>query len=495
MGIFLLAFLLTFIGVASWSFATPTAASPDEPDQVIKAVAVAHGEFVGSSATPSTTAHVYVTVPASFVSLVHLPGCYVGQDDVTPACSPPLSLATEPLQVSIYIGRYPPLYYALVGIPSWFSDSSGAIYAMRLVSAALNSLFLALAITAVMLWSKRRIGLIGILLAATPQVLFLSGVVNSNGLEISAAIALWTALLLLAIDRDSEIVPRALVAIATVAAATEALCRALSPLWVAITILLCAGVAGRQRLRVLLRARSVQIGAGVTVVMALLAAAWTVHFHATDVQVVTGAAAQAITVPYSRALLDKQALYLKETIGDFGTLDVPSPGISYLFWEIGSGAVILLALLWAKWSTRIWTLVAATCAVAVPFAIVLSEAAHLHGLIWQGRDGAPLTLGIPLLGAALLSARSRSGRFEIGVALVVLGLVIVEQVGAFAGALNRYVVGFDRPFDFYSGASWQPPLGAITLLIATCLAGGVSVALVAFVIVRSVRARPIAIGQ
>ena len=44
--------------------------------------------------------------------------------------------------VSTYVGRYPPLYYAIVGLPSlaWHTDVAG--YLMRLVSGLLSVLFL-----------------------------------------------------------------------------------------------------------------------------------------------------------------------------------------------------------------------------------------------------------------------------------------------------------------------------------------------------------------
>jgi hypothetical protein len=457
-----------FIIAAAWSFATPPFASPDEPDQVIKAVAVAHGELVGRSAGPTISPHVVVSVPASFVSSVHLPSCFVGNVDVTPTCSPPLSLNSQPLDVSIYIGRYPPLYYAIVGIPSWFSDSSGAIVAIRLLSAAVCALFLALAITAVLCWSRRRIGLVGVLLAATPQVLFLSGVTNASSLEIAAAICWWTAIVLLALGGDAP-PSRGLVAIATLAGVTEVLCRALSPLWVFIAFVVAAGLAGRRRLLLLARARSVQVGAGLVVVATIVAVTWTVHFHATEVQTVQGAAAHAITEPYSRALLGRQNFYLQETIGRFGTLNVPPPGVTYTIWELVSIAVVALALVRARWRGRLWTVVLAAVAFAVPFSIVLSQASSHHGLIWQGRDGAPLTLAIPIVAALVISGRAHR-RFDAVFGIVAAAALVVAQIAAFAGGLNRYVVGFDHPFNFFRGAVWQPPLGAITLLAAVGVA-------------------------
>ena len=101
-------------------------------------------------------------------------------------------------------GRYPPLYYAIVGIPSLVSDSTGGIYAMRLVDAALSALFVALALTSICVWSRRRFMLVGVLLALTPMTLFLGGVVNPNGPEICAALCMWTAGLILVLERADD---------------------------------------------------------------------------------------------------------------------------------------------------------------------------------------------------------------------------------------------------------------------------------------------------
>jgi hypothetical protein len=483
--IFAITYLVVFVISAAWSLATPPFASPDEPDHVIKAVAVAHGELVGKAAGPTITPHVLVSVPASFVSGVHLPGCFVGKPDVTPTCSPPLSENHEPLVVSIYVGRYPPLYYAIVGIPSWFSDSAGVIVAMRLLSSALCAVFLALAITAVWCWSRRRIGVVGVLLAATPQVLFLFGVTNASSLEIAASICCWTALLLLALGGDAP-PPRGLVVIATVAAMTEVLCRALSPLWLLVAVVVASGIAGRRRLALLARARTVQVGVGLVIVATVVALTWTVHFHATEVQSVQGAAAHAITEPYPRALLGRQDLYLDETIGRFGTLSVPSPGVTYAIWESVSIAVVVLALGRARWRGRLSTVTTAAAAFAIPFAIVLSQASSHHGLIWQGRDGAPLTLAIPIVAALVIDGRGRR-RFDAVFGVMAAALLVVAQIAAFAGTLNRYVEGFDHPFDFFRSAAWQPPTGATTLLGVFCiaLAFGLGCAVVSFVRERS----------
>jgi hypothetical protein len=45
-----------------------------------------------------------------------------------------------------YVGRYPPLYYAIVGLPSLVWHTNTAVYMMRLLSGLLCALLLGLAI-------------------------------------------------------------------------------------------------------------------------------------------------------------------------------------------------------------------------------------------------------------------------------------------------------------------------------------------------------------
>ena len=79
---------------------------------------------------------------------------------------------------TIYNARYPPLYYSIVGLPSLLADSNWAVYLMRLFSAALSSLFIALAVTSAYVWSKNRLLIAGIVIAATPMVMYLAGIIN-----------------------------------------------------------------------------------------------------------------------------------------------------------------------------------------------------------------------------------------------------------------------------------------------------------------------------
>ncbi|HUY65003.1 MAG TPA: DUF2142 domain-containing protein [Acidimicrobiales bacterium] len=129
-----------FAMTAAWSLATALMASPDEPAHTIKAAAVARGQFFGTPAPPTAggpSPDVAVRVPDVFAAAVELPGCYAFHPDVDASCAPALHPVTAVVTVDTPAGRYEPLYYFVVGLPSLFLSSASGIRLMRLVGGLL----------------------------------------------------------------------------------------------------------------------------------------------------------------------------------------------------------------------------------------------------------------------------------------------------------------------------------------------------------------------
>ena len=234
--------------MAAWSLASPLFSSPDEPAHVVHAVALDHGQLIGTPVGGSSSAITAVTVPASIADSGRYSDCFRFRISVPASCARPLTTDSRAVESTTSAGRYPPLYYAIVGIPSLVSESTGGIYAMRLVSAALSALFVALAFMSICAWSRRTFMLVGVLLAVTPMTLFMGGVVNPNGPEICAALCMWTAGLVLVLER-AEAPPRGLVIVLTASAVVLMLSRGISPLWVVLILVVLAILAGRRAIR------------------------------------------------------------------------------------------------------------------------------------------------------------------------------------------------------------------------------------------------------
>ena len=136
--IFLVLSLLTTL----WSLASPLMSVPDEPAHTIKAAAVARGQFFGTSG--ETQGEVLNVVVPKYIADVPELACYRFKVNVTADCAPRLNPdERHPTVAGTSAGNYNPLYYLVVGMGSRGISGEPAIYAMRILSGLLTSLFLA----------------------------------------------------------------------------------------------------------------------------------------------------------------------------------------------------------------------------------------------------------------------------------------------------------------------------------------------------------------
>ena len=460
--VFVVVLVLAFLNMAVWSLATPFFASPDEPAQVARAVALVHGQLIGKTVKNAGNAITDVTIPKVYAAGVEYGGCFTFKDTVSAACAARLPRSTAEVRTVTYVGRYPPLYYAIVGLPSLFTTSGNGLYAMRLVSALLNAVFLALGAFSIAAWSRSRLLLVGLLVAATPMTFFLGSVVNPSGMEIMSAICLWCAGLVLVLERSDK-PPPGLVAVVTVSAGALLLSRALSPLWVACILLLLALLAGWRGLRSLARARCVRWALVALVPTTAFAIGWIVVAHALDLLAV-GVKVKASGTPLAASILGDTATWVQQMIGVFGWLDTLSPLLTYLFWYAAIGLFVLLALACARRRHSAALVLLMVVVVIAPVCISYGQA-HRLGIIWQARYIMPMAVGVPLMAVALVERSPALGGVRSRLATVVCALLAFAAFAAFAEALRRYVTGVKGPIDYLQGA-WQPPWGATTLTIA-----------------------------
>lgn len=457
--VFCLALVLTFFITAAWSLATPLYSGPDEGTHVVRAVALERGQpvgrTIGNAANPNTT----VTVPALYADGQGWATCFGTNNTRGARCSGRMPTGTQLVVTTTYVGRYPPLYYAVAGLPSLVTTSVTGVYAMRLVSALLSSVFVALAVMCIAKWSKRRFLFIGLLLALSPMTQYLSGIVNPSGLEITSAIGLWTAGLIL-VER-AEDPPRGLVIIATVCAVVLMLTRGLSPMWVGVIAVLLIVLAGRRAAMELLRHRSVQISVVVVGVGAVVAVAWIVPMHGLDL-LALGVKVGPHETPGQIivGIFDNTGTWFQQMVGVFGWLDTPAPFISVLAWYGAIGFLIVMALGSASRRGAGVLLGLIAVVILVPVAISYAEA-HRLGIIWQARYVMPVAVGIPLLTATLIDGRSfRSVRTRIAVVIAVG--VWVGETAAFLLLQRRYAVGINGVLN-YLDRGWRPPLGTLVM--------------------------------
>lgn len=464
---------------ALWAVATPVGAAPDEPTQVVKAAAVVRGQFLGTPVRHGPVADLRVRVPASFGHDRHLATCYAGRPTVTAACAQPLSTSSRPVTVATYVGRYPPLYYLLVGVPTLLWRGDGAVIAVRLLSALWGALLLGMAVGVAAVWSRSRLLVPALAVAVTPMAVFLIGVVNPSGLEIAAAVATWTGAAVLVLDHRHR-PPLALVAATAVPAVALVLCRGLSALWLAIALGMAA-LLERGALRTLWGDRRVRRSLQALGAVAVLAVTFVLAVHTLSVVPVgRSVPPRASIVTVTIRALGFTSTIAREAVGDFGWLDTMSPFAVLVGWWVAAALLVVGGLLWSDRRHALVLALTVAVALLLPAAIIASQAHH-DGLVWQARDGLPLYVGVPIVagavfgrdrerrlgalldGASLAGIRRVAGR---GNQLLVGGVALAQWVD-FAWALRRYTVGLGGPLAPWTAVrhGWVPPVPTVLLLV------------------------------
>jgi len=463
-----LAIGITLVG---WMLATPLVVAPDEPSHVVQATAIVRGQFDRPHVTTKIGELSYVQVPA-WVRQVDVHSCVALHPALSSECPKPVArgrvTATMPTQFS----NYPPFYFLWVGLPSLVTSGAPAVYVMRLFAVLANTALLGLGLALLLRYHPRRLPLAAALVAITPMVLFLASVLNTSGLEISAALAAWCGGLCIVARED---VPIRLAVWTSVAFVVFAWSRPISPVNVAVVVGVLAVLAGRVRLR------TMWAGTGTRVVACAVAGAVAVA----AVLLMIGGSPDLLGFPTKPPLSFGAAFHLvvtldpsllRQAIGNFGSLNDPVPSWVAAAWTAMVAVLCAVGLVRSpRCRLALPLLVLAILAMPVIFEIPQINAV---GAFWQGRYWLPLLVGIPLVAATGQARRAHTRpRVELaprtatavtaGGMVALGGLVAGAQVAAFLFALHSYTTGLGAP-----GARWTPP-GGSGLVIAIFVSGEV----------------------
>lgn len=452
---------------AAWAVANPLMASPDEPAHVVKAAAVARGQILGEQ-TPDGTV---VEVPYFYNLVTAYPVCYQFNPEATGNCDWPATQALdEPVRAVTPAGRYNPLYYAVVGLPTLAPPGDGVLYAMRILSGAWCAFFVAAGLRALAEVRRPAWPALGAGVALTPMVVFLASSVNPAGIEIAAAFALWCQLLVLLRrpDPDRDVTRLWWIAAATLVVVNA---RGLSLVWTGLAVLAVVALTSWAEVRRLLARRATWPAWAAIVVSCLVAAAWVVGTNSMS----TGGEPAEHGTSFLRAFaisVFSTDSYVINMIGQFGWLDTYLETWVYLLWGAVFGLVGLLALAAGHRRERRALLALGLAVLAVPV-LIHAWQAPFFGIIWQGRYVLPLAVGLPLAAAAVLQDRLPApARVPRNAAALGIALLTVVQGAAFVENLHRYVNGEDGAWTELEPDAWLPPvplglvlaLGAVAVL-------------------------------
>jgi hypothetical protein len=473
-GIFAGAWIALALLATAWAIATPISSGPDEPAHLVKAASVVRGELVGAQGVYGNE----VDVPY-YVSYTNAQTCFVFHPEIPASCALPLT--GDPGEIvtgSTTAGYNNPVYYALVGWPTLVFSNEVGIYAVRIVSGILSSAILALAFMLVSTWRRPTIPTIGLAVALTPMVLYVNGLVNPSSFEISGTVTAFVAMLTIVTQADERrLRERAiiLVVVSVLAANT----RTISPLWVALAILLPLLLLSWREGARLLRHRVVLISAAIIAVGAAFALAWI----PLSTRLATDAAAGAPTPTVITTIfpdVGKSPFFglVKmitltfsngaEMIGNFGWIDTPVPATTIVIWTMLIGVILLAGFTLLRGRRALVGSILLILMLVLP-AFIQAAFITTGGYIWQGRYGLPLFVMLIVGVTALVGVTLEDRRLQ---AQAMTRLVVAVLVGFLAGqgygflkALRRNVIGSDTSWkQLITDPAWIPPGGVLPVL-------------------------------
>jgi hypothetical protein len=440
---------LVVLGVALvqavWIAVLPPFRGIDEFDHVFRAASVARGEWVAGPYAEHGRGRL-VTVPADIAQAASgqcwaLP--YTGVDN----CFPVAVEKDGSVQIASSAGDYNPAFYWVIGTAARPFSGAAADYAMRIMTALLSTMLIGAAAWAFARGARTAWRLVGLLLALSPVGIYSTVVAAPNGPELAAGIALWCALLALPrATAASE--QRAMLGVAGVSATLLCTLRGLGPGFAVLIVALCLTLAPRPLLRVLRERRLLVGGMAVALVAAL---GWVVAWG----RMTSGGKPVVIDaiVPFDWG---QPVAWLLGTVAAFPLRDQPAPTVVYAGFLAVFVAVWVLALRVA--SSRLRLVLGALTAGVLAMPFVLTALTYdSRGVIWQGRYGLPLAVGVPLVSALALDGSALGRRLRVERLLVVL-----------LGALAIPCVLHVRTLELHrvaslSDAAWHRPSSALVV--------------------------------
>ncbi len=444
---------------AAWVLTLPPFRGTDEFDHAYRAAAVAGGQWRAPGTLPQDGRGQLVRVPASLVRAAQ-PVCsslpYTGRDN----CYAVRPAGRGRVEVASAASTYNPLFYWVVGSVAAPFDGASALYAMRVAAALLCSAFLALAGWATTRWARTPWPLVAMVAAVTPVMLFSTSVAAPNGLEMTAALSVWTALLGLHTRRGREEHLRSLLVVATVGAVVLTTLRSIGPLWLVLIVLTALLPLGPRAVARMARVevRTVTVGVVAVLVATLAGVGWTLTAGGTGVESFPTDVPNRLT-----GSLAQLPLWFLQGIAAFPRRGTAAPGLVYVLVGAVLLAVVLLGARHADRRRRLAMLAVLVVAVAVPLALTIPTI-RTAGAIWQGRYGLPYHLGLTLLaGLALELSPPRHRWTVVLVPLGAAGLVVANAASVL------HVLDTELRTSPLAGTShWQPvpaPVAAALVLL------------------------------
>jgi hypothetical protein len=441
---FLLAFAAFFLIGTAWALALPVNGTYDEKQHLVRAYAVWTGQWLPHARAIDARGIETSAFEGPRSLLPENADCTtIDKPQYHPASCLKITDDRTVTEVPSAAARYNPVYYAIVGLPLRLSPDNTGLLLARLLSAAASAALLAWAFA----MTPRALGRLSIMLAFTPMAADLAGALNPNGLEISAAVLLFVALL------HKQWLP------AGIAALLLCTVRDLGPFFAAAVIGLSLLVTKAPP-----KSRSFVVP---TAIGLAFAAFWAVvASRASDV----GHVANPMTTgEILKDIVDDRAeFWARQIIGQFNYGETTISIAVIALWYLLIAALVAPALL--RGPNRLRVAIAAAFAVSALLLVALElYFAPKVGHFAHGRYVMPLGVGVVLLAASV--ERYPEWLRELPLIVTVAALTVPMQVYALARVMTRFQRGIEAGLNPFGG-SWTPPVGAAVPLLCALVGAG-----------------------
>ena len=472
------------------SIVIPPASGPDEAAHIINAAADVRGEFVKKSVVPGDNQYPIqkVTIPQTYALLNAEASCinrtfhqpanchlskakcyeYTGQ---TKGCGYPILSSNREVTGTTYTGRYPLLYYLIVGIPTLFTNRASVLYLMRFTSVLLDSIFIALALYVIYAWSSNKWLLVAFVACLVPTASYLISVVNPQSLEISTALCVWISGMVLVREKFLKI-PKSLLLIFGISTIFLLLSRPDAPEWTLLIYLVLLISSSPGFLKRLLKDRLVYVLLSIITIVGLFSAYWIFHFHSDTL-------VPAIQYPHNAnwlyvilAALGFTRTSFQELIGVLGWNNIFAPYLTVLIWLLIVGFLVCRSLFAIRLQrTRDYLPIIMTLLMLIFIPVVYSLVAKKsEGFIIQGRYTLPAFFGVVITSCAVFNTSNRHKKtlFALVTVLVVASLI------SFLWIIPQFEYGSFKNFIMnQSSLHWSPPFSPYLLFFIYLMSYGV----------------------
>ena len=465
---------------------TPPGGYPDEIDHYVRAVAIGQGELRGEPdptlESPDLDHHptkACCKPPNANVRLWVAEGSRLVR---IPADLAPEGLACtgEPRIFGVHcdlvadehgevrhltdMGTVEPAMYALPGLATRLAhDPMSGLRLARLVNTVIALALLGAAVVALTETGRSPLPALGLLVAASPMVLYVGSSVSANSAEVSAGLAFVSVLLRLTRPTKPSARPRWLWVALGVAGVILAVSRSLGPFWIALDVALVVLLRGRPSVVQLLREdrRRAELVGVVVAIAVVTTVGWellfqpTVHFDA-----------PFFVHQVGPSIDDLRSRVWQELVGVFASLTVRMSAAAYTAWAVIFGVLAAMSLVHATRRERL-AMAAGVVAVVVVAIGISAGIMNQNGFGLQGRHFLAVAVTAPLIAGEVLERHHRTSRAAgafLGLTALTVALV---QLHAFVRAGDR--------FGWRAGrlpASWLPPGGELPWVIVAAVGAG-----------------------